>query len=647
MSNKIKPMLAVEADLDNLTYPIYADIKWDGCFSAGTQVWTEKGLMRIDHIVNNKLKIKVASFNEDSGVIEFKKITGWFDNGLKQSDSWFTFGSNLITSNHKVFSNGVWTPAENYRDGGMFVNPKIGGALTGFLLGDGIAVIDKRYPKLSWRVFWSNSVKDEGYGDFKSNLLSDLFSGRKITKKNKVSGYGKPVVHYSTPSCTNLPFDVSKFYTTDSSDVNFAKRKLDLTLEDLSCFDDLSLAIWYFDDGTIQYNNGNINTPRISFSVPRYSDKTFETFKMLFRKNYNVEPTITRRGKDATMTFDTPSSWYLLSIIARVAGSGCSRKIPEVFKLGCTESIEMFVKDIKLVGKRMVKHGRSYRAYDIEVEDNHNYFANGMLVHNCRALVIDGVVYSRSMKPIRSRQVQELFGKPEYNGFDGELIVGNPFAKDVFQRTTSSVMSEDKPDSVVFYVFDLWDMPDQEFRTRRLHLQMKMKQYGWDNPLCSPAPRLCENKEEVLDELAKIERVGGEGLILRSPYSGYKYGRSTQKQGWLLKVKFFEDDEFEVIGFEERMHNTNEAKKNELGHTERSSAKEGLVPMDTLGSLVLKYGDTSFKCGTGFSDELRKEIWDNKERYLGKLAKIRYMSVGSKTLPRIPSFKGFRDREDL
>lgn len=264
-----------------------------------------------------------------------------------------------------------------------------------------------------------------------------------------------------------------------------------------------------------------------------------------------------------------------------------------------------------------------------------------------RALVIDGVVYSRSMKPIRSKQVQELFGRPEYNGFDGELIVGDPFAKDVFQRTTSSVMSEDKPDRVVFYVFDLWDIPKEDFSTRRQHLQVRVQKYGWDNPLCSPAPRLCKNKEEVLEELAKIEQFGGEGLILRSPSSGYKYGRSTQKQGWLLKVKFFEDSEFEVVGFEERMTNTNEAKINELGYTERSSAKDGLVPMNTLGSLVLKYGDTTFKCGTGFDDTLRKEIWLNQDKYLGKLAKIRYMTVGAKALPRIPSFQGFRSEEDL
>ena len=46
-----------------------------------------------------------------------------------------------------------------------------------------------------------------------------------------------------------------------------------------------------------------------------------------------------------------------------------------------------------------------------------------------RAIAIDGVVYSRSMKPIRNEHVQKLFGKEEYNGFDGELPIGVCFDK--------------------------------------------------------------------------------------------------------------------------------------------------------------------------------------------------------------------------
>ena len=264
-----------------------------------------------------------------------------------------------------------------------------------------------------------------------------------------------------------------------------------------------------------------------------------------------------------------------------------------------------------------------------------------------RALVIDGVVYSRSMKPIRNEYIQKLFGKPEYNGFDGELVVGDIYAKDVFQKTTSGVMSKDGCPDVTFYVFDLWNMPDEDYESRQRVLQDLLLQDSTMSNVVYTMIHKCQTVEDLEFFLNHEKNVGGEGLIGRNPNGAYKYGRSTPKEQLSIKFKFFETEEFEVVGFNERMHNTNEQKRDESGYAERSSAKEGLVPTNTLGSLVLKYNDTTFSCGTGFDDNLRKEIWDNKEKYLGKLASIRYMSVGSKDLPRVPSFIGFRHTEDI
>ena len=263
-----------------------------------------------------------------------------------------------------------------------------------------------------------------------------------------------------------------------------------------------------------------------------------------------------------------------------------------------------------------------------------------------RALVIDSVVYSRSLKPIRNKYVQKLFGRPEYNGMDGELVVGDVYAKDVFQKTTSGVMSEDGEPYVTFHVFDIFTNNTAPYKERlyELNERLVLDQY---TSLVATEQRYVHTKDELLKLLEKERVNGGEGLICRSPSGIYKYGRSTPKEQLSIKLKFFEAGEFEVIGFEERMHNTNEATTNELGYTERSSCKENLIPMNTLGSLVLKYGDTEYRCGTGFSDVQRKEIWENKESYLGKLASIRYMSVGQAILPRIPSFQGFRDKDDM
>lgn len=264
-----------------------------------------------------------------------------------------------------------------------------------------------------------------------------------------------------------------------------------------------------------------------------------------------------------------------------------------------------------------------------------------------RALVIDGVVYSRSLKPIRNKHVQKLFGKPEYNGFDGELIVGDVYAKDVFQKTTSGVMSEDGTPDVTFHVFDLWSMPTFDYEYRQRELQEILLNSEESEGVVYTMIHKCQTVEDLEFFLNHEKNLGGEGLIGRSPNGVYKYGRSTPKEQFSMKFKFFQQEDFEVVGFNERMHNTNEQKRDELGYAERSSAKDGLVPTNTLGSLVLKYGDDTFNCGTGFSDALRDEIWSNQDKYLGKLASIRYMSVGAKDKPRCPSFVWFRHTEDI
>lgn len=264
-----------------------------------------------------------------------------------------------------------------------------------------------------------------------------------------------------------------------------------------------------------------------------------------------------------------------------------------------------------------------------------------------RAMVIDSVVYSRSMKPIRNEFIQKLFGKEEYQGFDGELIVGDIYARDVFQKTTSGVMSKDGYPDVTFHVFDLWNIPNEDYESRQRILQDLLLQDSTMSSVVYTMIHKCHTVEDLDFFLNHEEKLGGEGLIGRNPNGVYKYGRSTPKEQFSMKFKFFEQDEFEVVGFTERMHNSNEQKRDELGYAERSSAKEGMLPVNTLGSLVLKYGDDTFNVGTGFSDALRDEIWFNQEKYLGKLASIRYMSVGQAILPRVPSFQGFRDTDDM
>ena len=75
-----------------------------------------------------------------------------------------------------------------------------------------------------------------------------------------------------------------------------------------------------------------------------------------------------------------------------------------------------------------------------------------------RCVVRDGVALSRTLKPIPNKHIQSFLGDARFNGFDGEIIVGDPTHPDCFRNTTTVVMSQDKVvDNFTYWVFDHTD----------------------------------------------------------------------------------------------------------------------------------------------------------------------------------------------
>lgn len=263
-----------------------------------------------------------------------------------------------------------------------------------------------------------------------------------------------------------------------------------------------------------------------------------------------------------------------------------------------------------------------------------------------RVIVCDGVVYSRNFKRIPNDWCQTLFGRKECEGFDGELIVGDATSDTVFQATTSGVMTGAGRPDVVFHVFDDISV-DDSFENRYHQLDARIRKECRGIKVVLVPHRLINNIKTLMDFEEKCVAQGFEGIMIRDPNGKYKHGRSTTKEGGLLKIKRFEDDEAVVTGVEELMTNHNEQELDNLGHKVRSSKKEGMVPAGKLGALIVKHKTFGeFKIGSGFTEDTRVELWRERDELKGRLAKFKYQPSGVKDKPRFPVFLGFRNKID-
>lgn len=263
-------------------------------------------------------------------------------------------------------------------------------------------------------------------------------------------------------------------------------------------------------------------------------------------------------------------------------------------------------------------------------------------IDGIRCTKVNGFALTASHKPIPNHYIRELIENSNVpDNFDGELIVpGN------FQDVTHAVMSQDGTPPFIWRVFDYVSDAPYSARVNELALWFKSHKCGFiDSVLPDFVQDQCELEEY---ENTSLE-LGYEGICFRAPSSLYKNGRSTLNEQGLLALKRFKDSEARILGFEERMHNSNEPFQDELGRQKRSSAIEGQFGLGTLGAFIVQdiYTQVTFKIGTGFNSALAQQIWDDQLKYRGILIKYKYFPHGEKNKPRHPVFLGFRNEKDL
>jgi DNA ligase-1 len=186
-------------------------------------------------------------------------------------------------------------------------------------------------------------------------------------------------------------------------------------------------------------------------------------------------------------------------------------------------------------------------------------------------------------------------------------------ARKAFQRTVGVVRRQDKSDHWKDVTFVAFDAPaatgpfEERLAFVRDHVERRRPPH-----VRAHEHARCEGAAQLREELARVEGLGGEGLMLRQPGSVYEVGRSLT----LLKVKSFRDDEATVVD-----------------HLAGAGRHKG-----RLGALLVELADgTRFAVGTGFSDAER-----GAPPPVGSVITFRYQELSDGGVPRFPSYIGVR-----
>jgi DNA ligase-1 len=261
-----------------------------------------------------------------------------------------------------------------------------------------------------------------------------------------------------------------------------------------------------------------------------------------------------------------------------------------------------------------------------------------------RCLKINGRALTRSFKPVSNRFIREWIEANLPDGLDGELIVKGT----TFSETAGHVGRESGEPDFSFAVFDyVGDSLTRSYAERMAELARL--------PDCGRVDKVLPEEMRTLDDLMDYEErcvsEGYEGVMIRTPHSPYKCGRSTEREGYLLKIKRFEDAEAVVLDTYEGMSNLNPAEKDNFGRTKRSLSQAGLVGRGELGGFVVRHLETDVEFRVGYNHVVggidRVTLWERRETLVGRLVKFRHQPSGAKEAPRFPKFIGFREAWDL
>ncbi|SCL30853.1 recombination protein RecA [Micromonospora nigra] len=401
-----------------------------GCMSYSTRVTLADGTQeKIGKIVNQRMDVEVLSYDPVTDRVEPKRIVNWFNNGPAEQFLQFTVaksGGNgraqfAATPNHLVRTPGGWREAGELIAGDrvMLTEPRRLSdqqwqVVLGSLLGDG-ALSPNRRDRGGVRFRLGHGAQQVDYLDWKVSLLGNIDHSRRTDAR------GAAFVDF-----TPLP-ELDELRRA----VYLGDGKKHLSWDYLKALTPLALAVWYMDDGCFTVRSKGVQertaggSGRIEICVEAMAEGSRDRLVEHLRDAYGMDVKLVSRGarQTASVIFTTESSARFQELVAPYVPAAMEAKLLPRFRGRYTVEPQFVAAELmpvpaRIIDVRVKPKSRSMNRFDIEVEGNHNYFVDGVMVHNSPETTTGG----RALKFYASvrldvRRIESLK--------DGTDVVGN------------------------------------------------------------------------------------------------------------------------------------------------------------------------------------------------------------------------------
>ena len=365
-----------------------------GCMSYSTRVQLADGTSeKIGKIVNQKMDVEVLSYDPVADQIVPRKVVNWFNNGPAEQFLQFTVeksGGNgksqfAATPNHLVRTPGGWSEA-----GDLILGDRVMAAerhllseqqfqvVLGSLMGDGNLSPNRR-DRNGVRLRLGHGSKQADYLQWKTDLLGNIVHSVRENDK------GARFVDF-----TPLP-ELAELQRA----VYLGDGKKFLSAEYLKALTPLALAIWYMDDGSFTVRSKGLQgrtsggSGRIEICVEAMTEGSRIRLRDYLRDTHGLDVRLRTSGAagKSVLVFSTAASAKFQEIVATWMAPSMGYKLLPRFQGKSTVTPQYADPVQRLVPARILDvhvkpHTRSMNRFDIEVEGSHNYFVDGVMVHN-------------------------------------------------------------------------------------------------------------------------------------------------------------------------------------------------------------------------------------------------------------------------